>query len=385
MIKSRDTFQRKQHAWIAKHLFKNFWYVKRFEVLGSVLSSMDANETSNYSNSSIDTEEESGLDPVIPPAQVQFWTYLIVELPSLACTIFLLYHLLFQQHLRRALHNHIIIILLVLVFGIQVFDNPLYIDANRLGGHKNSFTMIPSICLMWWFFDYGFYGAITVFMAWGSIERHILVFHHQLIRTWKQKVLVHYLPLLLIAIYMLGFYIGVILYPPCENTFDFESFGCGFSPCYEEVSYLNLWDYSVNGILCTFIETVFSIGLLVRVLWQKRRAHQPVNWRKHRKMAMQLISISTLTLTVVFPQSLIVVIQHVGGPFLSNFGAGIDPYLFYLYTFVVLFIPFICLGSLPELWPKLYPFSRKRRLNVGPMTLMVEAGQSVYVKPRISR
>ena len=325
------------------------------------------------------------LDPVIPPAHVQFWTYLIFEIPSLACTIFLLYHLLRRRQLRRALHNHIIIILLALALGIQVFDNPLYIDANRLGGHQNSFHMFPSICLMWWMFDYGFYGAITVFLAWGSIERHILVFHRQLIRTRRQKVFVHYLPLLFISIYLCGFYIGVIIFPPCENVFDFGAFGCGFSPCYETVSYLNVWDYFGNGIVCTFIETVFSVGLLARVLCQKRRAHQPVNWRKHRKMAMQLISVSTLSLTVVFPQSLIIVIQHVGGPALSHFGDEVNAYLFYLYTFVVLLLPFICLGTLPELWPKLWRCNRRRRFNVGPMTLMPEAGPSVFVQSLESR
>jgi phosphatidylglycerophosphate synthase len=181
---------------------------------------------------------------------------------------------------------------------------------------------------------------------------------------------------------MLGFYIGVIFFPPCENTFDFESLACGLSPCYEEIFFLNTWDYLGNGIVCTFIETISSIALIIRVLWQKRRARQPVSWRKHRKMAFQLLSISCLTLTIVFPQSLITVIQQVGGPEMSEFGAGLDPYLFYLYTFVVFLLPFICLGSLPELWKKLWIFGRTRRGMVGPMTLMVENGQTIAVRPR---
>jgi hypothetical protein len=342
---------------------------------------MDLNDTSNDSNSSSDVSGETG-NSVIPPSSVQFWTFLVFEIPSLACTIFLLTHLLLNRKLREALHNHVIIIFLLLTFFIEVLDDPLYIDAYRFGGNANSFPMSVPVCLMWWFIDYGFYGAITVFLAWASIERHILVFHHQLVRTRRQQFFIHYLPLIIISIYIFGFYIGVIFFPPCENTFDFESLACGLSPCYGNIPFLNTWDYLGNGIVCTFIETISSIALIIRVIWQKRRTRQRVDWRKHRKMAFQILSISCLSLTIVFPQSLITVIQQVGGPQLSNFGDGVNPYLFYLYTFVVYLLPFICLCSLPELWKKLWIFRRKRQGIVGPMTLMVGNVQSIALRPR---
>jgi hypothetical protein len=334
-------------------------------------------------NSTDSTDEDNGIDEVIPPSQVQFWTFLIFQIPSLACTIFLLYHLVFNQQLRSALHNHVIIIFLFLTLFIEILDNPLYIDAYRLGGFKNSFSISPSICLMWWFIDYGFYGAITVFLAWGSIERHILVFHHQFLRTQRQRFFIHYLPLILISIYLLGFYIGVIFFPPCENTFDFNSLACGLNLCYENVSYLSTWDYLGNGIVCTFIETISSSVLIMRIFWHKRRIHQPVNWRKHRKMAFQLLSISCLSLTIVFPQSLIIVIQQVGGSSMSNFGGEVNSYLFYLYTFVVFLLPFICLGNFPELWSKLLFFKRKRQTTVGVITPMADRCQSnrTYSRP----
>jgi hypothetical protein len=336
----------------------------------------------NNTSAMNDSFEEPTQKAVIPPSEVQFWTFLVVQVPSLACNIFLLYHLLVQRHLRRALHNHVIIILLCITLGIGIFDNPLYIDAYRLGGNKNSFPMVASICLMWWVFDYGFYGAITVFMAWGSIERHILVFHHHLLRTRRQKLIVHYFPLLIISIYLFGFYIGVIVFPPCQNTFDFEALACGLSPCYNDIAYLSTWDYLFNGIVCASIETICSVALLVRVLWQKRRARQPVNWRKHRKMAFQLLSISCLTLTIVIPQSLIVIVGHLGGEASANFGADVDPYLFFLYTFVVFLMPFICLGSLPELWPKLLFLVCKKRRLVAPLADATILEQSIQVKSR---
>ncbi len=346
---------------------------------------MDSTETLNNSDSSNETDyydTDYDSDPVIPPSAVQFWTFLFFEIPSLACTIFLLFHLLINRKLRNALHNHVIIILLFLTFFIEVLDDPFYIDAYRFGGNANSFPMTAPICLMWWLMDYGFYGAITVFLAWGSIERHILVFHsNQLLGTKRQRLLIHYLPLTIVGIYIFGFYIGVIFFPPCQNTFDFTSLGCGLSPCYGNIDFLNTWDYLGNGIVCSFIETISSIALIIRVIRQQRRSRRQVNWRKHRKMAVQLLSISCLSLTIVFPQSLITVIQQIGGPAMSNFGAGADPYFFYLYTFVVYLLPFTCLGNFSELWKKLWTFNQKPQRMIAPMTIMPGNGQTVTVRP----
>jgi hypothetical protein len=72
-------------------------------------------------------------DIIIPPAHVQFWTYLILEIPSIFCTSFLLCNLLFKRRLRRHLHNHVIIVLLFLCLIILIVDNSLYLDGWRIG------------------------------------------------------------------------------------------------------------------------------------------------------------------------------------------------------------------------------------------------------------
>ena len=159
---------------------------------------------------------------------------------------------------------------------------------------------------------------------------------------------------------------------------------CGQSPCYGDVVSLNTWDYLGNGILCTFIETVSSAALLIRVFWQKRRARQRMRWRRHRKMAFQLLSISCLSLTIVFPQSLIFVIQQAGGPPMSDFGAETIPYFVYLYAFFIFLLPFICLGTLPELWPKILFFRPKQQPPIGIITPMADRCQSIAVHSRLT-
>ena len=149
---------------------------------------------------------------LVPSAPVQFWTYLLFELPSLVSAIFLLVHLLVNRHLRRQMHHHVMIILVFLCFLILVIDHSLYLDGWRVG-HGNSFPSSSSVCLLWWFMDYGFYGAVSVFLTWAAFERHLLVFHRrQCLLTPRRVFLIHYLPLIVISIYLIAFYLFSLAY-----------------------------------------------------------------------------------------------------------------------------------------------------------------------------
>lgn len=326
-------------------------------------------------------EDES----LIPSAPVQFWTYLILEIPSIFCTIFLLFHLTFNKRLRNQIHNHIIVILLLLSFIILVVDNSLYLDGWR-NGRINSFPSSSIVCLIWWFIDYGFYGAISVFLVWASLERHLLIFHRRhCFNTYRRTFIFHYLPLIIISLYLAGFYIAAIFFPPCENIFYFESLACGSYPCYLGVPWLNKWDYLMHGVIANILEAFFSSSLLIRTVWKKFYSQTRFNWKKYRKMTVQLLSVSTLSLLINLPQSLIVLVQHVN-PDLADFGSSIEPYLFYFTGYVILLLPFICLGCLPELWPKLIWClkSRRRIIGVGTITngLNGNLDMTVFVRPK---
>ena len=107
-----------------------------------------------------------------------------------------------------------------------------------------------------------------------------------------------------------------------------------------------------------------------------------MNWRKHRKMALQLLSVSCLSLIVAFPQSLIVVVRQVGGPRMVDFAIELSACLAYLSGVVVLLLPFVCLGGLSELWPKIWFLNWKRRTAVRPLGMMETVEHGTFAKSR---
>ena len=287
---------------------------------------------------------------LVPSRVVQFWTYLIVEIPSLACLIYLLYQFLSNKKLRHALHNHVIIILLFLCLLVEIIDNPLYLDAFLHGG-RSSFSPSPTVCLIWWLVDYGVYSSLTVFLAWASFERNMLIFYrHRCFGTRRRRLLFHYIPLGILTIYSASFYIGVMIFPPCENIYDYELDSCGSSPCFAGVPWLAYWDNLVNQILCILLEVVFNVCLIVRTIHQRYRIRHSVHWRQHRKMTIQLLSISSLSLSITLPVALLSTIQNTR-PDIEHFVSMVATYFYYLNSFVVFFLPLICLASSPELWP----------------------------------
>jgi hypothetical protein len=344
---------------------------------------MADNETVNNTDS-YDYQYDYNEETVTPSAPVQFWTYLILEIPSIFFTLFLLYYLIFDRRLRQHIHNHVIIVLLFLCLFILVIDNSLYLDGWRRG-HGNSFPPSPGVCLLWWFIDYGFYGAISIFLVWASFERHLLVFHRRQFLSTKRKIFyMHYLPLILISLYTIGFYIGAIILPPCKNIFYFNYLSCGSSPCYLDVPWMNTWDNLANGVLCNILEAIFSIALISRTIWRKCYSQSRFQWKKYRKMTIQLLSISTLSLCINLPQSLIILVRQVR-PDLSDFGSNIEPYFFYFTGYLILLLPFVSLGCLPELWPKLLFFSQRRQRMIGPMTITAGGGQTIFVRQKDTR
>ena len=301
---------------------------------------------------------DSGSIPLSPPPgppeilisrSVRFGLYAFGLPCSLLCTLFVLYHLLTKKTHRKGLHNHSVIFLLGSGLLFELIDLPLQMDYLNLGYIR---IQSPALCLIWLLIEFWCHSAYSLLLAWASIERHILVFHnHWMIRYKYNKFLFHYLPLIIIFIYLWIYYLVAIIFAPCSTTFDYNSQLCGFFPCFlVSLPLMALWDAIAHNTIPTLMISLFNAILFVRIVRQKYRLRQPVRWKKYQKMAIQLLTISIWYLLINFPLMLNVCFALTGST--NEILVAMAPYLAYLSYYVILIMPFICLISL---WKDIKP------------------------------
>jgi len=310
------------------------------------------------------------------PRTLRFWLLLIFDIPSIICSLFVLYHLLTNRTSRSALHNHTVIILLIIALLFQLTDIPWYLDFIRQGFVR---PKIPTRCLLWWLVDLGFYNTVALILAWTSIERHILVFHNRWISTQKKRFFVHYLPLYILILYSTIYYTTVIFFPPCQHKFIYTLPVCAASPCHLFHRILGLWEMGIHGCLSTIIVAFFSIALLVRVIVHKRRRNRIFRWKIYRKMIIQLLSISALYLLLNFPIMLMSVARLCGLP--PDVGVQAQQITFFLTYWVMFLLPFVTLSSLPGLRNKIYMIGFLKRQRQCTVNVTMKKLVSVQKNP----
>ena len=315
----------------------------------------------------------------IPLSPIKFCVYLVFLIPSIICSLFVLYYLLFDRTLRHALNNHVIIILLIVCLICQVTIYPwmLYYYNNH------SYWNRPFIfCSIWGFIDWGLYITQVILFAWASIERHILIFHDQWVATRKKRFFIHYLPPVLLMLYCFIIYGIVYFFPFCQNTIDNALAFC-IIMCSFDNNVFSMWETIVNQLLPNLIIIIFSMALIVRILWQKHRVHQPIQWRKYRKMIIQLLAISLLYLIFSFPNTLMILMYLCGLSYNTN--GDVKKYAEFFSYLIILFFPFACILSLPGLKnkiQKILPLRLRRARAVGPEILNIRNNinnQNVHV------
>ncbi|CAF3844993.1 unnamed protein product [Adineta steineri] len=282
---------------------------------------------------------------IIP--RVKFWFYLIFLIPSIICTLFLLYYLLSNRNLRRSLNNHVIIVLLFTVLFCEVTMYPWMLYYFCKG---DSWQRSYIFCSIWAFIDWAFYAMQIMLFAWASIERHILIFHHTWFSTRRKRFFLHYLPIALILIYYHIFYFIVYFYSPCENDFIDSGMIC-FSVGLYDLMVFRVFETMINNILPDLAIVIFSMSLIIRIIRQKQRMNQPIRWRQCRKMTIQLLSISFLYLIVTGPNAFMVFLYMCGLP--DDVGVNFTEYAVFLTYFIVLLFPFVSMLSMPELLTKI--------------------------------
>ncbi len=142
--------------------------------------------------------------------KVRVGLYAFILPCSLNCTLFLIYRLLTIKIHRQALHYHPLIFLLLIGLLFELFDLPFQMDYLNISYIRFQSSIF---CLIWIYIEFWCHAANSLLLTWISFQRHILIFHHPWMLKYKyNKILFHYLPLLLIFIYLFIYYLITIIF-----------------------------------------------------------------------------------------------------------------------------------------------------------------------------
>jgi hypothetical protein len=313
-------------------------------------------------SSAINSTESSISYETQQTRNIKFSLFVALEPPALICNFILIYYLIVDRTLRYTIHYHAILALLIVTLLTNLIELPRITHYLHIG------IVTPQMninCLIWQWCDYSLFSAVNIYMFWISVERYLLIFHRGLYTTAKRRLFFHYLPLIIIIVYILLFYAVAIFIYPCELQLDFHQPLCGF-PCYTSYANISLYDLIAHTIIPMSLGILFDISLVIRVLFRKQVGlhHQRAKRRKYRKMIIQLLTISSLYLICQVPFDALVFIQLFIN--LPDWAAYMQiVYFYYLFWLLTLLIPFACIACISDVTNKLKAsFIQRRRRNI---------------------
>lgn len=164
-------------------------------------------------------------------------------------------------------------------------------------------------------------------------------------------------------VYCLTIYGIAFFHPPCENLLKPSVAYC-LSMYLSNIYLFYMWETIVHQMIPVLIIVMFSIGLLLRIIERKYRMRRVIQWRKHRRMTIQLLSISLVYLLFSFPSTVVYTMT-----FFSSIEIVTDlawQWTGFLSYFTFLVFPFVCALTLPGLRQKLKAMMncRQRRATV---------------------
>ncbi|CAF0783197.1 unnamed protein product [Adineta steineri] len=298
------------------------------------------------------------------------WTkYVVLQstiVPSLLCDIYVFIYFIrhWQKEIVKSPQHHVIICMLIISFLQKTTDAPLLLFYLRWG---ENFQQTYTFCAAWNWLDCTLTGCAIQLAAWFCIERHLFIFHSQLMKKKWCSILFHYIPLFVYCIYLPIFYAVVIFFPrQCTNIWDYSVVFCG-GACYNYSDpFLPTFDWLFHYALSLLIILFANLLLFYRVIYQKLRQLRPIDWHRQRRMIIQLLFISTTFIILQSPSIVIGVIEALWSP---TFAFDIQyNYFAYLYYFINQLLPFVIIGSLPNMRKEIQQwFQRiKRRLDEQP-------------------
>ena len=283
------------------------------------------------------------------PSQAQFIILLMIVPFALACNVFVLYRLLTKKVLRKELHNHVIIAILFASLQFNLIHVPFSINLFRTG---SIWPRSIIACSIWRFTAYTGCNANDVLLAWAAVERHILIYHDNMMRLARNRWIFHYGPLVLLTIYLLAFNGACFFTPACFSHYDFSLVFCDAS-CLNSVPFMSAWYLMVNQLTAATLAIVFSLILWIRIVQRRKRMRGTVEWRRLNKLTAQVLVITVLFIFLEMPYAITCCLTY-GGYFTGStvFGYANSISLFLCYIMPIV-MPFACfLGLFQDMWPK---------------------------------
>ena len=278
--------------------------------------------------------------------RIKFSILLTFQVPAYILSLLIFAFFIKNTRLLSISHNQALLVLLVVNFIQLTITLPMNLHFYAVSAVVPS---TPTFCQWWTFIEFSLYVTSEYLMATISVQRHMLVFNAHVMRVCWMRWLLYYSPLIFSLTYPGIFYLGAIIFYPCDGSqYDFTSNVCGFTPCYLLFNkVLGTFDWAVNNGVPMVINALANVLLVVRVIRHKRQQNRTVSWKQQRRMTVQLFWISSLYLIAWSPCLVVGLVQILGYP---TFMASIQTSYFLDLIYVVcLFLPWVILGLLPEL------------------------------------
>lgn len=157
---------------------------------------------------------------------VKFWLLLILSIPATVCSITIFVY--FYRKKQGIHHHHHLILVLVTISFLQITTDILF--SMLYYRHGTVISPTAGFCTWWNWWEYSLGTSLLYTMAWGSIERHFLIFGSAFLATRRRRIVFHFFPGLIAVAYPVIFYLAVIVFNSCANQWDYNmvlvSFQC---------------------------------------------------------------------------------------------------------------------------------------------------------------
>jgi hypothetical protein len=147
--------------------------------------------------------------------------------------------------------------------GVTIYTTYLY----------DGFVRNLNICPGWVLVNYSLFILSIILTAWTSIERYLFIYHEHFILHYR--IVLHYLPIGFFSFYTPSFYVGLVIFYPCQQVYTPYSYICG-GPCYLFEIAPCMTDWGINVVVVLLITCIVNIILIVSNIKQRHRMRRSI-------------------------------------------------------------------------------------------------------------